>query len=121
MKSVWTFICFFAVLSSCTHLRNREGLLVTAANSLNCTGSQLNLTEYDAYRSMGTVEGCGRVGHFWFFEGRWRLTSRCRFKVLPDIPHCCTPNPGGRHVCEPECNGVEPCLKFLTESAAGTQ
>jgi hypothetical protein len=96
-------------VAACAHTNTRQGALAAAANELRCESDRLQVTEYGS--NQASVEGCGREGHFSFFDGEWRLVSRCEYRVTPTIRHCCTPNRGGERTCVVECRGYEDCQR----------
>lgn len=101
--------------TGCAHVRTRSGLLSAAAEALSCAPSRLMVTEYGpesgaGYASQsGEVEGCDQRGAFIFLSGRWRLDSRCTYRVTPSIRSWGSPNRGGERTCVAVCTGLEQC------------
>lgn len=111
----WLAALFLLAATGCAHHRTRSGLLAAGAEALSCDPAKLLVTEYGpdsgaGHASLsGEVEGCDRRGNFIFLSGRWRLDSRCSYRVTPSIQSCCSPNRGGERTCVAECSGLEQC------------
>lgn len=103
----------FLTTAGCLHSRTRSGLTAAAAEALECPEAQLQITEYLDYPTQGSkVEGCKRIGGFEYLNGRWRLSSRCTFRVTPDIRSDHSPSRGGEVTCARECSDIEACASL---------